>query len=192
MNENHRKNIGVWSFWVLIVLLMSVIGSSFACFGTTDKQITLETVNILSDEIKVLDESGNQISALKFKMPKSGLKPVTGELDEITKIPYTISCEVGSEGAYSVFYVECMTPYKIEIENIQFSKGEKERKEVYVNLKEEKHNESVSLEKDNVILFKNENPDTINKHTMLVWLSSFVDKELIGAKISFNIKVSLI
>lgn len=190
MNENHRKTIATIVFWSLLICFMSVVGSSFVSFAYTPKKITLNEISVITENVSVTNKANEPLTKLRLNAPKNGLKPATGELDEISKIPYTVSSEVGSEGVYSTFYVTADGPFKIELKNISFSKGEKERENVFACLKETGV-ESKNLKQESVMLYESkEGASSPKKFVLLVWLSSFVGEELIGVNIDFDLVVS--
>jgi len=189
MNENHKKSVATIAFWMLLILFMSIIGSSIMTFSYKKKIIKLGDVGVQAVGVVVTDNNGRPLDKLKFKEPKTGLKPATGELDEITKVPHTISAEVGSEGAYAKFYITSEQGYKIYLSNISIDGGEDSRKEIYAHLKEDKQNESVSFAQDEILLYTSPEPSNNMEYVLLVWLSQFTSDDMIGSTITFNLKV---
>jgi len=189
MNENHKKSVATIAFWMLTVLFMSVIGSCLMSFSYKNKVIKLGEIGIQTQGVTVTDKQGDALNSLKFKEPKTGLKPATGELDEITKVPYTISAEVGSEGAYAKFCVSSKKAYSIYLVNIKVDKGDSAKKEIYAHLKEDKQHESIALDQEEVCLYTVDEPELNSEFILLIWLSQFANQELVGATITFDLKV---
>lgn len=192
----NKKNIATTIILILSSLLFATIGSTFMNLVYEKNKIVVQDPTVVASPgisiYKSDDQEKTQISELKFNSMSLGLKPVTGEADEKTNIPSTVTEKNGTEGLYAQIKVTSSGGFVIKITNLKIEntqdeeKTQKERKNLWVALKDVEDSAN-SLEKDEIVL-KNETQEVKDKeYTIFFWLSGD-GKALKGAKISFEVQ----
>ena len=121
-----KKSIAVCVTAFLYIMLFAVVGSCFMAFKYEDeKVIVLDPEIVKSEGVKVLSINDTEIDYLDFSEVKLGLKPVTGDLDVVTKIPVTVTDQNGSEGIYAKFKVDSSIKRTLKITNISITGNDK-------------------------------------------------------------------
>lgn len=183
------KNTGAVVFILLFITMCAIVGSCFMAFIFPNKQIKVADPQIIvADGILVRDAEGQQIQTLKLSTSKVGLKPVTGEEDDVFSIPITVTDTQGSEGLYGKFYVESNINWKLVLTDIRIDdeNASLERKHIKVGLKNVKDS-SQTLENDDIIIATEEASLQTKEYTFYVWLHPSAGDELIGKTISFKL-----
>lgn len=192
----NKKSVSASILIMFIALVFAVIGACFTSFVYKYRKIKFEEIKIVATSgIDVFDDKDytHNVTKLKLSDMELGLKPATGELDEETEIPSTITDEGTSEGYYETVYVKANGAYQIVINNISIEnkkdkqKANGERENIFVAIKDVKDS-TKSLENDEVVI------STINENfeqrelVFLFWLGSLSGEELVGSTINFNIE----
>ena len=190
-----KKSVSATILVLFLALTFSVIGACFSAFVYPKTKITVENIKITSAEILVYKdkELKNTINKLELSDMELGMKPATGELDNESQIPSSITDKGTSEGYYSTIYVPSGNDYKIVVKDIIInSKKDKldvkqERKNIFIAIKDVE-NTTKSLEYDEFELVKFQNVNETQKLTFYVWLSSLASDKLVGSKINFTLE----
>jgi len=192
-----RKNIAPVIATILSGLLFIIIGSCFSAFLYKDEIIKIENPKIVTNQIQVFDKDGeNAIDELKLSKLKLGLKPVTGELDQETNIPVTVTEEKGSEGLFAKVKVLAQSGAKIYVTDLKIDKKEnndniqEEKKNIMVAIKEIKES-ATALETNKVLLGELKANNEKQDLTFYIWLSDKASEVLKSATISFNVSFEL-
>lgn len=180
-----RRDVGYAVAYLLSFIFIAIIGISFAVFVDQKQRVEVCAITIRNEQgfdVESGKQKGGKLS-LKVYSPKVGTKPVSGELDTQTDIPYTVSDQVGSEGAYAKFGIVTDKQYRIvltdvdgvperDLDNVKFSFTKNEKKAFSAN------------DIGETVFSKNGNgkKETL---TILVWLDRHVSKKIVGSKISF-------
>lgn len=94
-----NKDLGVAIGAILILFFIVIVGSSLSAFIIAKNKVEVHSILVTttSSDIKVTDEKGKEISALKIKSSAIGVRPATGDESIETEIPTTIndSVEIG-------------------------------------------------------------------------------------------------
>ena len=164
-----RRDFGYVLAYVFSFLFVAIIGISFSTFLDAKRRIEVSGITVASAEgvlvQKVGEKGDDTISKLDVKSPKVGTKPVSGELDTQTDIPYTVSDQVGSEGV---------------------PEGELDNVKIAVDGSEKKPH---SLKNIGEVLEEKDPSEKPHKFTVLIWLDQHAGKELIGSKINIELEV---
>ena len=156
----------------------------------------IKNVNVIASEnvgVFFDDKLTQKANKLKLSSMDLGLKPATGEVDEETEIPSTITDQGTSEGYYATVYVKSQANFKVVVKNINIDSSNdqnlvfNERKNIFISIKDVK-NSTNSLEKNEIELAKFLDSTKTEKLVFLIWLSEFASDELEGSKISFDIE----
>lgn len=192
----NKKSVSASILIMFLALVFAVIGACFSSFVYIDKKIKFEEIKLVAASgISIFEdeEYTKQTSKLKLSDMELGLKPATGELDEETKIPSTITDEGTSEGYYETIYVKSNVPYKIVINNIKIEnkkdaeKASGERENIFVAIKDEPDS-TKSFEAEEIVVAEISDNYEVREFTFLFWLSSLSGEELVGSTITFNIE----
>ncbi|MBR7172578.1 MAG: hypothetical protein IKD36_02165 [Clostridia bacterium] len=192
----NKKSVSASILVMFLALVFAVVGACFAIFVYKDKMIKFQEIKVVAaSSIEVFDDEKleNKISKLKLSDMKLGLKPATGDLDEETKIPSTITDKNGSEGYYEKIYVKSSVAFKVLVTNIKIEndkdkeKAEKEREHIFVAIKGTK-NSTKPLQEDVVEIATFEGSEDAREIVFLFWLDALSGDELVGSKISFDIE----
>ena len=196
----NKKSVSASILIMFLALVFAVIGSCFSSFVYTDKKIKFEEIRLVcASGISIFEdeEYTKQVSKLKLSDMELGLKPATGELDEETKIPSTITDQGTSEGYYETIYVKSSVPYRIIINNIKIEnkkdveKANGERENIFIAIKDF-DNTTKSLESEEIVVADISENYEIREFTFLFWLGSLSGEELVGSIITFNIEFKTI
>ncbi len=192
----NKKSVSASILVMFLALVFAVVGACFSTFVYKDKMIKFQEIKVVAvSTIEVFDDEKleNKISKLKLSDMKLGLKPATGDLDEETKIPSTITDKNGSEGYYEKIYVKSSVAFKVLVTNIKIEndkdkeKAEKEREHIFVAIKGTK-NSTKPLQEDVVEIATFEGSEDAREMVFLFWLDALSGDELVGSKISFDIE----
>lgn len=191
-----KKSVPATILVLFLTMLFSVIGICFSVFKYSETKITVENIKISAKGIEVFEDEKLTKKATKLKLSdmELGLKPATGQIDEESLVPSTITDEGTSEGYYASIYVPAGKSFKVLVKNIKIktdlnkTEAQEERKNIYVSIKDIK-NSTKTLEKDEFEIASFENGNETYKITFLIWLGSLAGEELAGAKISFQIEI---
>ena len=192
----NKKSVSASILVIFLALVFAVIGACFSTFVYKDKMIKFQEIKVIASAgINVFDDDKleNKIEKLNLSDMKLGLKPATGELDEETKIPSTVTDSNGSEGYYEKVYVKSESLFKIVIKNIKIEnkgnqeKADKERENIFVAIKGLKDSKK-SLEENVVEVATFEGKNETQEIVFLFWLDKLSGDELVGSKISFDIE----
>lgn len=192
----NKKSVSASILVMFLALVFAVVGACFSTFVYKDKMIKFQEIKVVAaSSIEVFDDEKleNKISKLKLSDMKLGLKPATGDLDEETKIPSTITDKNGSEGYYEKIYVKSSAAFKVSVTNIKIEndkdkeKAEKEREHIFVAIKGTK-NSTKPLQEDVVEIATFESSEDAREIVFLFWLDALSGDELVGSKISFDIE----
>ena len=192
----NKKSVSASILVMFLALVFAVVGACFSSFVYQDKMIKFEEIKAIADSgIEIFDDekATNKISKLKLSDMKLGIKPATGEIDEETKIPSTVTDSNGSEGYYEKIYVKSTNSFKIFVSNIKIEndenkqKAEKEREHIFIAIKDVS-NSTKSLKEDIVEIASIDGSQGVQELVFLFWLDSISGEELVGSKISFTIE----
>lgn len=190
-----KKSVAATLLVIYLTLIFAVIGVCFKVFVYEDTKIEIKNIRLTkASTIEIFEdkELKSKTTSLKLSDMKLGLKPATGEVDDETQIPSTITDQGTSEGYYSTIYVKANAGFKVIVKDIVIETkrdqiaAEEERKNIFVSVKDVK-NTTKNLEKDSFELVKFENVTETKEITFLVWLGSLSGEELVGSKISFTL-----
>ena len=192
----NKKSVSASTLVLFLALFFSVIGACFATFAYKDTRILIDKIKIVSsDAIDVYADKDLKKKAKELDLSdmQLGLKPATGELDQETQIPSTITDDGTSEGYYSTVYLKTSTNYKIVVKNIKIEtknnqiEVDEQKKNVFVSIKDV-NNTTKSLKESEVEVVSFSNVETVQELTFLVWLGSLSEDVLEGSKISFDLE----
>ena len=191
----NKKSVAASTVIIFSALVFAVIGSCFSAFVFDKTKILVQNVAVsVTTGIDVFQDKNlkTKTTSLKLSSMSLGLRPATGEIDAETMVPSTVSDENTSEGYYSTVYVSAAQNYKIVVKNVVIEteknqiQVDEEKKNIFISIKDVK-NSTKSLEKSETEIALFEDVSQIQKLTFLIWLGSFADEVLEGAKISFEI-----
>lgn len=195
----NKKNIATTIVLVLSSLLFATVGSTFMNLLYEKNKIVVENPQVVASPgisiYKSDDESKTQITQLEFNSMSLGLKPVTGEADENTSIPSTVTEKKGTEGLYAQIKISAPAGLTIKVANLQIDgqeeieKLQKERKNLWVALKDVEDS-AKNLEQSEVVLHTESQQIKDKEYVFFFWLSGD-GKALKGAKISFDVQFLL-
>ena len=187
-----KMSVAVCVTSIMAIMFFGIIGSSFYYFKfEKQKVVVLPAAIIKAEDVNVFDDKNQEISELEFSEIKLGMKPATGELDENTKIPVTVTDKNGSEGVYTKFVVSAQRNIQVKVKNLQITGNEKinmssERENLWLSIKEidgsTKNFEEEEVALGTVVL--GGEPQTF---TLLFWLGSTTSTQFNSCKISFDI-----
>ena len=186
-----RRDIGYILAYIYSFIFIAIIGISFSAFLDAKRKISIENIAVAVDDgilVQNLGDKGNQsVDFLQVKSPKVGTKPVSGDLDTQTDIPYTVSDVVGSEGAYAKFQVKSDQAIKIVLEKVEGVPQSQLNnvKLAIVNSKNKPH----SLSDIGETIEQKDPSNELHKFTLLIWLDQHAGSELIGSKIKIYLKI---
>ena len=190
-----KKSVSASLLIVYLASLFALVGSCFYAFVFKDKQIKVESVNILTVEgVSVFNDKDKkeQSTSLNLSNMELGIRPATGEINQETQVPSTINDTNTSEGYYAKVFVDSNKNYKIIIKDIKVKtqKNEIDAKEqlknVFISLKDIK-NTTKALEEDEFELVNFQDVSETQELVFLIWLGALADDVLQGAKISFSL-----
>ena len=190
-----KKSVSASLLIVYLASLFALVGSCFYAFVFKDKQIKVESVNILTVEgVSVFNDKDKkeQSTSLNLSNMELGIRPATGEINQETQVPSTINDTNTSEGYYAKVFVDANKNYKIIIKDIKVKtqKNEIDAKEqlknVFISLKDIK-NTTKALEEDEFELVNFQDVSETQELVFLIWLGALADDVLQGAKISFSL-----
>lgn len=191
-----KKSVAATILVIYVSLVFAVIGICFSVFLYQNTKIEIRNIALIkANGIEIFEDNKLQksVSTLKLSDMNLGLKPATGEVDEETMIPSTITDEGTSEGYYATVYVKSSSNFSVVVKGIKIETrhdkiaASEQRKNIFVAIKDVK-NATKSLEKDEFELARFENINGTQKLTFLIWLGSLSGEELEGSKISFNLE----
>lgn len=184
-----RRDISYAIAYFLTFVFAAIIGISFSVFVDKNQRVEVSAITIHNPDglpISSGKKSGEEIS-LKVYSPKVGAKPVSGELDTQTDIPYTVSDQVGSEGAYAKFKIKTDKEYKVVLNSVSGIPQE-DLDNVKISLRgSEKKAFAAKDIGQTVLVKKGDSKD--QTLTVLVWLDQHVSKKIVGGKISLEFTV---
>ena len=181
-----RRDIGYAIAYILTFIFFAIIGISFSVFKDKKQQVEIKTITITCEQGITLKSGSKTASVLELNVhsPKVGTKPASGELDTQTDIPYTVTSQVGSEGAYAKFEVITDSKYKIVLSGVKGApESELENIKISVDGSEKK---PYSLKNIGETIFDGKGN---KKFTVLVWLDSHTTNKIVGSKIEIKLKV---
>ncbi len=190
-----KKSIAASFLVVFLAVTFAVIGASFSAFVFKDTKIEVTKVLVSSDAgIDVFDDKNlkEKTTELKLSDMKLGVKPATGEVDSETQIPSTITGDGTTEGYYAKVWVKTSENYKIILKNIEIKSEKNEndvkdqRKNIFIAIKDVA-NSTKTLEEDETEIVQFTDISNTQELTFLIWLGSFANENLEGAKISFEL-----
>lgn len=195
----NKKNIATTIVLILSSLLFATVGSTFMNLLYEKNKIVVANPQVVASQgisiYKSDDDSKTQITQLEFNSMSLGLKPVTGEADEKTNIPSTVTEKNGTEGLYAQIKISAQAGLTIKVKNLQIDSSEdaeklqKERKNLWVALKDIEDS-AKSLEESEVVLHTESQQVKDKEYVFFFWMSGD-GKALKGAKISFEIQFSI-
>ena len=188
-----KKSVSATILVFYLAVIFSVVGACFSSFVFVKTKIEVKSVAIqVGQGVEVFEDEmlTRKVTKLKLSELEFGLKPVTGEIDAVTNVPSTITCEGSTEGYYSSVYVKSSVDFKIVVKDIRVESEKnaldvkEERKNIFISIKDV-GNTTKSLENDEVeIVVFRDNMET-QKLTFLIWLDALAGEDLEGAQISF-------
>ena len=186
-----RRDIGYILAYIYSFIFIAIIGVSFSAFLDAKRKISIENIAVAVDDgilVQNLGDKGTQsVEFLKVKSPKIGTKPVSGDLDTQTDIPYTVSDAIGSEGAYAKFQVKSDNAIKIVLEKVE-GVPQSQLDNVKLAMVNSK-NKPYSLSNIGETIEQQEFSNDLHKFTLLIWLDQHAGPELIGSKIKIYLKI---
>lgn len=195
----NKKNIATTIVLILCSLLFATVGSTFMNLLYEKNKIVVKNPNIIVSQgitiYKSDDDTKTQITQLEFNSMSLGLKPVTGEADEKTNIPSTVTEKKGTEGLYAQIKVSAPAGLTIKVANLKIDSQEddeklqKERKNLWVALKDVEDS-AKNLTQSEVILQTESQEVKDKEYTFFFWMSGD-GKALKGATISFDVQFSI-
>lgn len=192
----NKKSVSATILVLFMALFFAVVGTCFYTFVYEKTRTLVTAVGLIKDDnIKIFSDEKlkKELSKLKLSNMDIGLKPATGEVDEETQIPSTIDDKGTSEGYYSTVYVKANGNFRVQLSNIVIKSDndenliEEEKKNIFVAVMDLK-NSVKTLENDGVEICRYSDVSSPIKITFLIWLGSLASDELVGARISFDIK----
>lgn len=190
-----RRDIGYVLAYAFAFIFVAIIGISFSVFVDKKQQVEVRAISVVSDGNVVLvdlSHKNKESTSLKLKVnsPKVGTKPVSGELDTQTDIPYTVSDQVGSEGAYAKFGVISGQKFGVFLKSVSgVPQEELENVKIAVDGSEKKPHSALDVGK---LIEEKDGSDKTKKFTVLVWLDQHAGKKLVGSKIEIELEVRVI
>ena len=189
-----RRDIGYALAYIFSFLYIAIIGILFSVYVDQMQKVEVVAINVKSDEDIIVTNQGSKsttsLKELNIKSPKVGVKPISGKLDTQTDIPYSVSEDIDSEGAYAKFQVIADQSYNITLEDVE-GVPESELRNVMVVISNGGEN-PLSLADLGAVLLSIENPQKIQKFTIFIWLDAHSSKEIIGSKIKISISFNKI
>lgn len=191
----NKKSVAASTLVVFLAIFFSIIGICFSMFVFADTKIEVKGVNlVLANGIEVFSdkELTERTTELKLSKMELGLKPATGELDEETKIPSTVSDQGTSEGYYSKVFVKTNSDFKVYIEDVKIEskkyadKVDAERENVFVAIKDV-DGAVKNIKEDKTELASFSNVEGSKELVFYIWLDALAGEELEGAIISFSL-----
>lgn len=196
----NKKNIATTVVLLLCSVLFATVGSTFMNLVYEKNKIVVKNPEVVAAQlVKIFasdDEEKTQISQLLFNEMGLGLKPVTGEADEQTNIPSTVTEKNGTEGLYAQIKVTAPKNLQISVTNLKIEgveddkDAQKQRKNMWVALKDVQDS-AKTLEEDSVVLTKFSEALDEKELIFYFWLSGD-GKALKGATISFVVNFSVV
>lgn len=196
----NKKNIAATVVLLLCSVLFATVGSTFMNLVYEKNKIVVKNPEVVAAQlVKIFasdDEEKTQISQLLFNEMGLGLKPVTGEADEQTNIPSTVTEKNGTEGLYAQIKVTAPKNLQISVTNLKIEgveddkDAQKQRKNMWVALKDVQDS-AKTLEEDSVVLTKFSEALDEKELIFYFWLSGD-GKALKGATISFVVNFSVV
>lgn len=184
-----KRNIGMFLGYLFSFVFIAVIGMSFSAFVDKKQQVVVEAVFFVNAEGIVAQKNGetggDSASKIKFKSSKIGVKPVSGELDTQTDIPYTVTSKIGSEGAFAKFQILSSKNWELVLQGSE-GVSEKELENVMVSVEDTKV-KAISLADIGGLLAKGEAKVRPQKFVIMVWLDQHVGKDIIASKINIHV-----
>ncbi len=192
-----KKSVAATLLVLFSTLVFSAVGVCFSVYVYEDTKISVENIRVSAVGLTVYSDKKLTKTAASLNLSNMdiGLKPATGEVDEETQIPSTITDEGTSEGYYASVYVPSGVKFTIKVTNITIEtnknqvEAEEERKNIYISIKGVA-NSTKTLEKDEVEVASFEAGEEAYKITFLIWLGALSGEELEGSKISFKLLFS--
>lgn len=190
-----KKSVATTMVVIFSAMVFAVIGMCFSNYVYRDSKIEIKNIALVAaDSIKVYEDekAEKEAKVLKLSSQELGLKPATGEVDEETQIPSTITDEGTSEGYYASVFVKSATNFKVVVSNLEIKTShdkvaaEQERKNIFIAIKDVK-NSAKSLEESETEIAKFEDATDTQEIVFLIWLGALSGEELVGSKISFTI-----
>lgn len=182
-----RRDVGYAIAYFLSFVFIAVIGISFSVFKDQKQRVEVKTIDVVASDgitLKSGNKTGNRLS-LVVHSPKVGTKPVSGELDTQTDIPFTVNDQVGSEGAYAKFEVKSDSPYSILLSKVKgVPESELDNVKISVTGSEKK---AFSAKDIGQVLFE---ADESKKFTILIWLDQHTSNKIVGSKIEIELYVA--
>lgn len=191
----NKKSVAASTLVVFLAIFFSIIGICFSMFVFADTKIEVKSVKlVLANGIEVFSdkELTERTTELKLSKMELGLKPATGELDEETKIPSTVSDQGTSEGYYSKVFVKTNSDFKVYIEDVKIEskkyadKVDAERENVFVAIKDV-DGAVKNIKEDKTELASFSNVEGSKELVFYIWLDALAGEELEGAIISFSL-----
>ena len=192
----NKKSFAASTLVIFLAMMFSVIGICFSRFVYHDTKIEIKEIKLKTAtgiDVFYDEECLKKATTLKLSEMKLGLKPATGEVNQTTQIPSTITNQGTSEGYYSTVYVKSTNDYKIVVKNVVIeTKKDKievheERKNIFISIMDvENSTKSIEKTETEIVLF--EDVSSSQKLVFLIWLGAFADEVLVGAKISFDLE----
>ncbi|MEG1581543.1 MAG: hypothetical protein RR334_00080 [Clostridia bacterium] len=182
------KTAGTIIVTIVVALVFTIIGVCFSSFLLPKRKIVIENVALIAfDGASFANEKNEKITSIKIEVPKTGLRPATGDCDAENHIPSTIKDGLGSEGGYVKFIVSADTNYKIILKNVKINKNVQTLEHVMIAFKDEEP--AISLKSENAIIARGSNTknETPKLYTLYLWVHADAQEKLVGAKISFDI-----
>lgn len=196
----NKKNIATTVVLLLCSVLFATVGSTFMNLVYEKNKIVVKNPEVVAAQSIIIfasdDEEKTQISQLSFNEMGLGLKPVTGEADEQTNIPSTVTEKNGTEGLYAQIKVTAPKNLQISVTNLKIEgveddkDAQKQRKNMWVALKDVQDS-AKTLEEDSVVLTKFSEALDEKELIFYFWLSGD-GKALKGATISFVVHFSVV
>lgn len=180
-----RRDAGYAAAYFLSFLFLAIIGVCFSTFVDAKRRVEVVAIDVTAEEGILVqnwgDKGKEQITTLSVKSPKVGVKPASGELNTQTDIPYTVSSEVSSEGAFAKFQITSDSAFEIFLQSCS-GVPESELANVKIAVDgSEKHPHS--LADVGQVIEEKEGKEEPQKFTALIWLDSHAGKDLVGSKI---------
>lgn len=187
-----KKSTAISITALLSIFLFAIIGSCFMGYMYEREKVQVSNPKIYAPATATItSEAGENIDELQFSEIKPGLKPVTGELDQQTKVPVTVNDQNGSEGIYAKFKITTTSALSVKIENLKITGNDKldiqkERANIWLAIMEIADS-SKNLEEESVTLGTIAVSQEPKVYTLLFWLASVASEEFESTTISFDV-----
>ena len=184
-----KKTIATTISGILILALIISIGATLSAFKVSKEKVEVKSIVVKADTgISITDKDGKQLESLKINSSSIGVRPATGEEDNKTQVPSTINDNIGTEGAYALFYISTDRPWCIVLNSCSLTAGEDENLDNVRMALLDKKSEAVKGDEIGKTLGCGEGCQD-KEITVAVWLDADAKKSIASADIHIELGV---